>query len=503
MNINYKTPVLLISTMFLSLFLVNCEDLDFSPKNKLSENDSLLFESTIDGVKAGSKAVSKEILSNLGKALLNSYSPTISDLLFGKSNELESATRIIVGEIQETGGDLAKRLRAIDDNINDQFAAELEGNFRRASNILNGWLTSEDLYFRTQDLHVLSNQWETFEDIRVTIEQYIKREGNVKNQLDRLKLLELHIISAQLAATSNQHYYSTLAIKVAFQKSNFGTDAKKFQEWIQSLNDEQIRTIETSIIQSYSFRSNVFEEVLDFYGLISQQNYLEEYMEIAFSPPVSHMVQFTGDLNKYDNQEHLNNLSNWNTLGNTFTKLDGLRWYYYVNIPNKNCLEGYAFQNLKDRKYVPWVEVAQDPSSSDCNRFWIVDLYLNSSGWPNTYLSSIDGYKVWFKTPENIYSIHKLLEKGQILREIYGPISLVLNRMHKELNITSRQKNNWDIALDRYDIENAYLGIPNSYTDGISYEVIQKNSEDLKNEGLIPGSIGLEKWFKELKSRIN
>jgi len=129
-----------------------------------------------------------------------------------------------------------------------------------------------------------------------------------------------------------------------------------------------------------------------------------------------------------------------------------MRWYYYVDVPEAECLDGYAYRGLSDGHY-PWAEIPDEPSQSDCNRYWIVNPHTFSTADPEYYRfrASFDGYDMWFASSMDIYNMHKELVKGDFLRLIYGPTSLILDAMYTEINGGERPANRWDDALARYD----------------------------------------------------
>lgn len=108
------------------------------------------------------------------------------------------------------------------------------------------------------------------------------------------------------------------------------------------------------------------------------------------------METFNGNTGLYFDTDVVNDASNWGMPDEpeaAVARLDGMRWYYYVDVTNADCLEGYAYRGLSDGHY-PWAEDPEEPSQSDCNRYWIVNPHAMSASDPDYYRfrASFDQY---------------------------------------------------------------------------------------------------------------
>lgn len=90
-----------------------------------------------------------------------------------------------------------------------------------------------------------------------------------------------------------------------------------------------------------------------------------------------------------------------------------------------------------------------------------------------------------------------------LIRSIYGPASLILDRMFIEMNNGgSRPLNNWDSIFLNYDEKITLLGVTDKYTDGISYTSLIEAKNTLSNWGARVASVGLNDWFEMIKKYI-
>ncbi|MDC8003755.1 hypothetical protein POV27_06815 [Aureisphaera galaxeae] len=474
-------------------------------KSSMSEN--WLQDAVSTGIEAGVKTVTKEILTNVGKALLASYSPIISDLLFGGDSELEVATERIIDEVQRSHSDISERLRNLNDELLDQFQAEEFAEFETAAVFIDEWLHLELVEkMQTENINLLGDSWRSIEKTSNKIRLYIDTEADARRQFRRLsELIPLHITASQLAATVGQYYHNMITLKTAFTESEFGGNFNRFANWVESLTPDGIQNIQDSDLRYIRYRNEVYQEVIDFYNSLSTRGYVREYLDDICTPMVSHMVSYQGSTSFYDNSAIINDRSNWSVDGTStaYAILDGTRFYYYINIPEASCLDGYAYDNLIAPTYVPWAEDVENKAFSDCNRFWVVDLDLNSSGWPNTYLSSFDGYSVWFRDTDQLLELHKEILLGDLLIPIYGPVSLIMDRMYEEMHDgLKRPRNNWDNIFSAYDEKTTLLGITDSYTDGISYDDLLEAQQYLKALGANASTVGIGQWFSMIKRYI-
>ncbi|NAT11340.1 hypothetical protein C4E22_07380 [ANME-1 cluster archaeon AG-394-G06] len=214
------------------------------------------------------------------------------------------------------------------------------------------------------------------------------------------------------------------------------------------------------------------------------------------------METFNGNPNMYDNKDVVNDEANWGTPDEpdaAVARLDGMRWYYYVDVSRAECLEGYAYRRGLSDCHYPWAEVPGEPSQSDCNRYWIVNPHTFSTTDPEYYRfrASFDAYDMWFANSMDIYDMHKELVKGDFLRTIYGPSLLILDVMYTEIYGRERPANRWDEALARYDELVGLLGAGRSYE-----EAVEAGEALLDRCGVSPEDPGLFIWYEMLKMEV-
>jgi hypothetical protein len=156
-----------------------------------------------------------------------------------------------------------------------------------------------------------------------------------------------------------------------------------------------------------------------------------------------------------------------------------------------------AYMALTDTSHVPWTEVAGKPAESPCNRFWVLDPNVQSSKPdPGQYLASMDGYSSWFNNGEDIYDVHREFIHGDLVRVVYGPIKLVLDRFQAELHGGSRSLNNWDHVLDEYERLVGLLGA------GPSYDAAVASDADLRAFAATAARLGIADWYRMLTKSV-
>lgn len=478
----------------------------------VSTDTDWLYNAVGDGVEAGAKSVSEDLLSNVAEALVRSYAPEVADLLFGGSNELERHTQRVLDEIQATHRDLARRHRDLFDEVMDQFSVDLTGRLRSASDLMSSWLASDDLLRRYESAEVVREAMNDFNEVRTTLEEYIRSGATPAIQYRRLQLLGLQITAAQLAVIASGYYWGTISIRTTFLRSSYGGEESRFDEWEESLSATDIAAIEAMNPEVDLFQRSVYEQVFAFYEDVAGADAVADFLDDVVTPPVSQMEVFQESTALYDNPGVVTDRSSWGLRGGgrgALSRLDGLRWYYYAAIPQPpegpgaTCLEGWAFDALTVRDRLPWVELEESPAASECNRFWILDPYLVSSGWPNTSLGSFDAYSLWFEDGAELYALHRSLIHGDLVRAIYGPASLILDRMYLEVHDGgSRHENRWDRILETYDRRVAMLGVADSYTDGRSWEQVRAAEAALREWGATHSTLGLRDWQRALSAYV-
>ncbi len=477
--------------------------INVSSSNTLS---NLLFNAASEGVKAGVQSVAEKLLNDAGKAVLNSYLPGLGDILFGGgANPIEQYTKQILERLDSLESDLAERDRQILKELQDQFGVDLSATVKTQAQSMNTWLAAPDLLVRVNSKDHPCEAKNQFNLVRNKIEEYIKKGSDVRNQFRRLNLLPVHITTAQLAVTASRYCEGINATLTAFQREH-GSDYTQFDNWIYSLSSDDISRIEAMNPQFSAFKNIVYNDVLRFYDELSKNadNDIEKYTKAIFTPPVSPLARFRTPA-QFDIPAVVTDPANWPVAQDGFVPiLDGVRWYYYADIPKEECLKDYAYFALFDIGKLPITEKEGQPAASDCNRFWIVDPFLNITAWPNTYLGSFDGYSMWFDNPLQMYDVHKKLVYGDLVRQLYGSASLVLDRIYAEQNNgNTRPLNQWDEALKEYDHQVALLGVSDSLTKGLSYEDSLAAEGEIAKCGITIPSVGLSKWFELLKLYID
>jgi hypothetical protein len=476
---------------------------------RVSTDTRWLVDAAKTGVESGVESVTKSMLTNVGKSMLASYSPQLAALIFGEQDALEQHTQRIVAEIRETHADLAQRHRELLDEVMVQYRVDVIASIRSGANALGTFLAEPDLLRRINKKGMIEQLSQELDFTRTKLEEYAQTAAtNPRIRFKRLELMPLHITAAQLAITASEHYQAIVAVETAFQRTGLSSSA--FDDWVHSLTPAQVSAIEAGAPAFHHFRDRVMTEVIAVYEGLAAMDPVADFRDDIFTPPVSHNVVFTGNPNRFDVGSVTGSESNWsapdggscgfpnNCAGGAL--LDGLRWYYYVNIPEQPgaaCLEGPAYHDLIESQYVPWVEKADDPAASDCDRFWILDPALTGSvAEPGQYLASLDGYTMWFNDGNDAYDLHRELIHGDLVRVVYGPIGLILDRFHEELHGSQRPRNDWDLLIEEYDRLVGLLG------SGESYDVAVAADADLRQWRATIEVVGLADWFEMLEKYV-
>ncbi len=473
-----------------------------------------LLGAATSGIKAGVKSVIKDILSTVGKAVLEFYAPAIADIFFN-SSELDVATERIVDEIRDTHSDLADRHREMFEEMLAMYRSDIAGSFDTGFTHLTSFTGHSDPILRMRSLgDLLPIAIDRFTNIRTTLEAYIllppampasgDQNAHARIQFCRLQLLSYHIQAARLELAALRLYWGWRAIQITFEAEHGATSTSAiFEEWQDSLSQEQMDAIQDIADGDGTEVRLIYEQVFSFYETLTNRDDLSNYIEAIFTPLVQHMETFNGNPSMFD-RDDVTDEANWGIpdgAGTAVAPLDGQRWYYYVDVLRAGCLEGYAYRQGLSNCHHPWAEVPGEPSQSDCNRYWIVNPHAASStDIPSCPLrASLDAYNMWFASDSmDIYNMHKELIKGDLLRTIYGPSSLILDAMYTEFYGSERPANRWDEWLARYDVLVGLLGAGSE-----SYEEAVEASETLLDRcGVSPQDPGLFIWYEMLRMQV-
>jgi Ca2+-binding RTX toxin-like protein len=456
-------------------------------------SDDFLGSAAKAGVQAGVKAVTGNILNSAGKALLESISPELSSLLFGGSGGPSLDTQLILDKLDDLNYGLSTRLREVIDNQDDQFFADIEGQAEAAINAYTFWSANE-LALQINDPEMDSVGRE-LDAVRERIQSLVlsSPSTNADTQLRRLELLQLHTTLAQVEVMAYYAHWSTQEIKKVYDNDPNRSPNQTFVSWVDSLSASEIDDINNNLpagIEEAQVES--YGDAINFYNTLSEQGFVKNFVEANFTPVVDQEEVFNGDRNNYDLPGFINDENSWGSDGGARAILaDGQRWYYYVDIPNADCLEGKAYNNLHQYPGSKWLreqEYANEDAiypveaESECNRFWIVSPQTFSTGQPYfSYYGSFDGYDIQFRDGQDIYELHRELVEGYLVKQYYAPTSLILDEMYAELNDGEiRPRNNWDTVIDEYDALKSRLSEGDSLykTFTLNIEQVQALDED-------------------------
>jgi len=438
--------------------------------DKFSEEASKFLANAIgSGIDKGVEAVVKEALTAVGSALLSAYAPLLADLIFGSTDPIDEAVKTIVERVDDLQRSLEETLDEILDEVSVQFNSALTATNRNASLQLQPLVENADLVYRITARQRACQAELLFNDVRLTIEQYVNA-GTPSSRLRfrRLALLPLHITATRLALFAGGLCEGLEILQAAFVSSG----SQNLKGWLDSLSPSEIEELEGR-------RSAAGEELrrhtLDFYHDLSCRGYIDNYLDDVITPVVHSSAKFLKPLPDYDSPQVVTSPSSWGSGSPHFgTALDGVRWYYYIDIPNSDCLEGSATDRLR-RDGPTYVEHSGDPAGSDCNRYWILDWALKTSSFPpDSYLASVDGYRMWFDF-DQVAAIHRPLVRGDIVIGLYGPISAVLNVLHEEVEDTPTRRplNCWDQHMLEWEEEVARLHVADQVRHASYNQVVQ------------------------------
>jgi len=531
-----KTRTIVVTAILLTVLPLQ-SDADYRrPHLILRESThTCLFHNVSRQGEPGVESVLLDVLTALGQAVvalvsvtypqagatLGDILSTVTDVVRSLLNNGEGAneqTQRMINEIRDAHCNLLRGLEANLDEIMDQYKVDLASSMEAQADNIYQWLATDDQLMQRKDISDMDVAWRELDLVRITIQNYIESDADPRIMYRRLQLLPSHIIAALLSVQAHLYETELRAFHAAFLRSPYGSEESRFNEWYDGLAETDKAEIRATNTRFPAFKNRVYTDIMNFYHSIADQDLVDAYVQSIFTPIVSQMEVFQADPSiYYNNPAVVTSDGSWGLVPHppppwyTFpgpgdrpagVGLDGVRWYYYVDIPRPQCLTYYASQDLSDT-HSPWREVADDPSASNCNRFWIVALNIVSDALPNTYLGSFDGYSVWFNDAGELYNVHKKLIHGDLLRAIYGPISLMLDAMHTEHFGRTRTPNRWDRVFDEYDKQVAMLGISNAWGEAKSYEDAVWASTVLEQMGVTIETVGLERWFEELKALVD
>lgn len=484
----------------------------------VTEGSSFLERAITAGIgKALEKLKDKlpSIIKDIAKAILDVYAAQLSGILFGSDSSLDAAVTKLIDEIQESERILGEQISEVLDELQDQTEADLQAGFSTPMRNIEIWLLDDDLDQRFEARETIRSAAERLGQTQDTIKEYILLEAeSSESQVRRLQLLTLHLSAMQMEAVAWKYYYGIIALEDAFRDAGFD-DMSRFSVWVSALSEREQQEILSSNVRLAGIDNEVFEGTFEFYDAISSQNYFDSYISERTSPIVFQESQYVGAIERYEDTRTFQSTDSWNGPsypGLTFTspttsisRLDGLRWYYYIDVPNVDCLanEDPKWDTL-DTNVTPWRENTEDASYSECNRFWFVSPSLvRAPGPPATYVASFDQYGSWFDDPQRAVVIHQKLMVGDLITDLYGPLSLILDGIHLQVRGDVRRANNWDRKLDDYQASVASLAAVGTTYDYISYQSLSETSLKLRQFGAGFDFYGSEEWVEILKYYLN
>ena len=509
-KINLILVVILTSNLlFLNQISVRSEYVNNESAIEPLKKDNWLLKGLETGAKEGTKAVTKEIISNLAKSIINAYSPAIAEIFFGEKPD--DSLKIILDRIDDLDSSLSERQRLQLQEIRDLQETDILASFRTASFATDSWLSSTDVLERIQDLETIRTAREKFINISILIEEHINRlvenEQQVRNisdvKLRRIDLLPLQMMAANLAIVTSQYYYGTLSIDTEFKK-RYGSDYSQFSTWRNSLADEEFNRILTSEPRYLKTQEELINSLVQFYEQLCSLRLVENYVDSILTPVVSSTSKFRFSSSEYDIVSRITDSNSWKTSGEVSQILDGIRWYYYAYIPNRECLEGRAEETLIHRSPFFWIEKESDPSDSSCNRSWVISPRLKTSEWPGTTVASFDSFGLWYEDPETAREVHKEKIIADVYAAYYLPALSILDEMIAKSNLVDRDLNACDTSFAERDRLIGILNSSDGYQSGISYEKVLLTENQIKEWGSSIDNIGFNLWSNQLKqSSIN
>lgn len=444
---------------------VHYEDLTFSHPDFGGKLTQILGDEVEDALVAGLKSVGEQILSTVGEALISVYAPAIADMLFG-GDPLEAATQRILDEIQTTHSDLADRHRDLLDEIQAQYNADIEALLDLGSLNYSAWLANGSHVARHGSLDVLLLARQDLNEAALRIENYIADapHSDPAIQSERLQLLPIQIMAAQLGVQADAHYWSVRAIQNAFDVSVYGGAPNQYATWAASLTPDDWAAIQADVPPALVVQRDVVQRVTNFYAQVAAADVYSAYLDGAITPVVSPATKLAeGNHGMWDVPAVVTNINNWVPPSGAVPILDNHRWYYYIAIPNQDCLDPWAYDALDPNHGIPWAEDPASPTRSDCGRFWISQAGANV----DEIFGSFDGYNVRFGDPDDMLAVHRQLAHGDLVRMTYGPASLVLDSMHRAFLGSERPPNAWDDVFVEYDEQIAMLGASDRYDEAV------------------------------------
>ncbi|MEO1172855.1 MAG: hypothetical protein AAFX94_12530 [Myxococcota bacterium] len=289
-----------------------------------------------------------------------------------------------------------------------------------------------------------------------------------------------------------------------------------FTDWVDSLSPAEQEAIIEAIVPVSEFTREVFEPIFAAYERIASRKFYVDYVESITSPLLWSTAEFAQPLSRYREVHVFTDPASWTAParpGVSFGApaagtpiLDGLRWYYYIDVTEQACLDparGPAYDALLSR-FTPWREDPDDASASACNRFWFVDPSFTSSASPAAaQLGSFDQYGAWFADPERAMALHQDLVVGDLLTDLYAPLAVILDAIHYDVYAQPRPRNAWDDRLERHRLDVAELAAVDGTFDYITYDVLIERSWLLRAFGATFEVFLTEAWSRVLDQLLD
>lgn len=495
---------LLIGLLSLNLLLVGVTPVAAEPTEPQGPEfpiSDLLAKGIQEGVKAGVSSITKEVLTGLGSAVIDSYFPGLGGLLggfLGGSTGPDENTLAILENLDEMYRMLSAENQELLDVIYDDIDTDLRSTNNTWADWLESYLYDADLIDRMHHASFACRGAIQLNEARHKIQALIESEATTERaQIDRLEMLSIHLAITQLAVTIQGHCKAYGFLQARWIVA--GRPGEEAEQWLA----EQIERDPSFVLGGEDEFTHwktqvIYPNVIEFFRRVSAKPYIYDYISAIWTPTVDRNTVFKGD-SKYFDKPLVTELDSWGPVGcrGNFcpggpAPLDGRRYYYHVDVPAERCLTDDAIWTLSrtSRTYdtSPWDQGAdEDPMSRPCNRFWL----LVPSGLPEAkYLASFNGYTAWFEAeyragipwdPESAtwhqtataVEWHKSMVIAEVIWNLYAPTALVLDHMQAEIDLangvsspTPRQRNVWDILIAVGDYRRTVLSLADTGRGG-------------------------------------